>query len=212
MGQYYMPTLIDDNGKVSCLYSHDYNNGLKLMEHSWLGNAFVNAVCTQLWKRPQNVAWIGDYSNYYNGDVWEKKMPNIIDYAHLYESVWVHEDYKIRPEVEKIVNEKGFSYNGLSCYIVNHTTNQYINLADYYNENRYFPELLYDKNNTDPWCIHPLPLLTACGNDRGFGDFHDGNRGYELVGTWAFDTIELTDEDNFPDEYEQWHPHFREGN
>ena len=34
MGQYYMPTLIDDNGTISILYSHDYDNGLKLMEHS----------------------------------------------------------------------------------------------------------------------------------------------------------------------------------
>lgn len=65
MGQYYMPTLIDDNGAISILYSHDYDNGLKLMEHSYIGNDFVNAVLTQLWKHPQRLAWIGDYSNDY---------------------------------------------------------------------------------------------------------------------------------------------------
>ena len=48
MGQYYMPTLIAEDGTVSTLYSHQYDNGLKLMEHSYIGNKFVNAVLTQL--------------------------------------------------------------------------------------------------------------------------------------------------------------------
>ena len=50
MGQYYMPTLISEDGTVRTLYSHAYDNGLKLMEHSYIGNNFVNAVLTLLWK------------------------------------------------------------------------------------------------------------------------------------------------------------------
>lgn len=33
MGQYYIPTLIAGDDTVSTLYSHQYDNGLKLMEH-----------------------------------------------------------------------------------------------------------------------------------------------------------------------------------
>ena len=44
MGQYYMPLLIGKDKKILRFYSHHYNNGLKLMEHSWVGNNFVNAV------------------------------------------------------------------------------------------------------------------------------------------------------------------------
>lgn len=54
MGQYFLPALLkcqENNVKntedvIMHFYSHDYNNGLKLMEHSWLGNTFVNAVCS----------------------------------------------------------------------------------------------------------------------------------------------------------------------
>ena len=42
-------------------------------------------------------------------------------------------------------------------------------------------------------CVHPLPLLTACGNDRGGGDYHEGHPNYNRVGEWAFDLIECTD-------------------
>ncbi|MBR1807062.1 MAG: hypothetical protein IJ774_11860, partial [Selenomonadaceae bacterium] len=42
------------------------------------------------------------------------------------------------------------------------------------------------------WAIHPLPLLTAVGNDRGMGDFHEGGVGYEHVGTWAWHLISIS--------------------
>ena len=75
MGQYYIPTLIAEDGTASTLYSHQYDNGLKLMEHSYIGNRFVNAVLTQLWKHPMMVAWIGDYSDGIGGDPYEAKLP-----------------------------------------------------------------------------------------------------------------------------------------
>ena len=45
MGQYYNPTILADNKKtvVKWMYSHDYGNSLKLMEHSYIGNKFVAA-------------------------------------------------------------------------------------------------------------------------------------------------------------------------
>ena len=48
MGQYYKPTCIP---KEESLYSHDYDNGLKLMEHSYINNNFVEAVMTMLLDR-----------------------------------------------------------------------------------------------------------------------------------------------------------------
>lgn len=39
------------------------------------------------------------------------------------------------------------------------------------------------------WTVHPLPLLTAEGNGRGGGDYHEQNPDIELVGTWARDSI-----------------------
>jgi hypothetical protein len=45
----------------------------------------------------------------------------------------------------------------------------------------------------DGWKIHPLPLLTCEGNDRGGGDFRvdeNANQGnVELIGSWARNKI-----------------------
>jgi hypothetical protein len=64
MGQYYKPTILAKNKKtvVSFVYSHDYSNGLKLMEHSYLKNNFVSAFETLLIGNPQSVVWAGDYA------------------------------------------------------------------------------------------------------------------------------------------------------
>lgn len=45
MERYYMPTLIDDNGTISILYSHDYNNGLELMEHTLRTRGVHSRLC-----------------------------------------------------------------------------------------------------------------------------------------------------------------------
>ncbi len=62
MGQYYNPTSLNN---LENLYSHSYGNGLKLMEHSWIGNNFVGAVETLLaaggrWYKHE-IVWAGDY-------------------------------------------------------------------------------------------------------------------------------------------------------
>lgn len=76
MGQYFRPVIIDKkNSKkvVASLYAHSYNNGLKLMEHSYVGNNFVNAFTTLI--NDENgkykgypMAWAGDYSDEVVGD------------------------------------------------------------------------------------------------------------------------------------------------
>ena len=61
MGQYYRPTIINKNG-IETFYAHNYQNGLKLMEHSWIGNFLVQAVVTRLLNNPSMVFWWGDYA------------------------------------------------------------------------------------------------------------------------------------------------------
>lgn len=65
MGQYYTPIILDEDGKIEYhLSSWDFNNGLKLMEHSWLGNEFVAAVESLLAQEaPRRVVWAGDYAD-----------------------------------------------------------------------------------------------------------------------------------------------------
>ena len=46
MGQYYVPVILNGTGgKVIGSFSpYDYQNGMKLMEHSYIGNQLVDAV------------------------------------------------------------------------------------------------------------------------------------------------------------------------
>jgi len=69
MGQYYKPCILAENKKTvkSWVYSHDYDNGLKLMEHSWMKNTFVKAFESLIKGNPQRVVWSGDYADACNG-------------------------------------------------------------------------------------------------------------------------------------------------
>lgn len=64
MGQYYLPKNLT-NGEW--LYAHEYNNGLKLMEHSFIDNDFVKTVESLLmpngrWHKAK-IVWAGDYAD-----------------------------------------------------------------------------------------------------------------------------------------------------
>lgn len=64
MGQYYKPIILGENKRTvkAFVYSHSYNNGLKLMEHSWLKNEFVRAFETLILNNPKPIVWCGDYA------------------------------------------------------------------------------------------------------------------------------------------------------
>jgi len=70
-------------------------------------------------------------------------------------------------------------------YLINHDKGEYIDIAAYIKEAAFLW-------GDDYWAVNPLPLLTACGNGRGGGDFYTGNIGGDHVGTWAFATLEYT--------------------
>ena len=127
MGQYYMPTLISEDGTVRTLYSHAYDNGLKLMEHSYIGNNFVNAVLTLLWESPCRLAWIGDYSDEQYGDPYEAKLPHE-DFMQYYEAAWgdKRKEVQIKPEPRNIL-----TMESTDTYLVNHTRRCYIHIGEY---------------------------------------------------------------------------------
>lgn len=183
MGQYYKPLLIGNHGKRMVLYSHDYGSGLKLTEHSYIGNSFTNAVRTLIRDNPMRVAWIGDYSDEENGDAYEKKMPHE-KFISFYKTCWgEHSKKPERPE------SMVYDENVKGWYLVNHTQKCYLEMDTYIVASGHW-KMWNGHQYLD--CLDPLPLLTACGNDRGGGDFHKWCMGYENVGIWAFDKLEFT--------------------
>lgn len=201
MGQYYRPMLIDNEGTISTFSAHAYDNGLKLMEHSYIGNNFVNAVLSQIWKNPLRVAWIGDYSDSCDGDPYEKKIPRR-QFMTYYKAAWGDRDEQllVHPEPANVL-----SLRHKRRYLVNHSLKVYVDLGAFIAANKWHEKgYWYNNGHRERYscdsCINPLPLLTACGNGRGGGDYYDTHPCYDMVGTWAFDLIELTDER--PDDYE----------
>ena len=64
MGQYYKPTLKPKGGRVwKCFNPWDFNNGGKLMEHSYIGNAVTNYVKNLILRTPMRLVWAGDYAD-----------------------------------------------------------------------------------------------------------------------------------------------------
>lgn len=65
MGQYYRAIILGKrNGIKTSFVSYDYDlNGAKLKEHSYIGNAFCNAVENYLLNNPCRLVWAGDYAD-----------------------------------------------------------------------------------------------------------------------------------------------------
>ena len=68
MGQYYHPIILDATGKIVVwMEAHEYDNGHKLMEHSYLGNKFVSTFEYGLSPdgiyHMSSVVWAGDYAD-----------------------------------------------------------------------------------------------------------------------------------------------------
>lgn len=166
MGQYYTPVLIDEeNGDEKRYLSHDYGNGLKLMEHSYIGNNFVETICSEILEHPMRVAWVGDYADDVVDENKYKDIPNIKRFLEI---------ERDESDVYNKPNEVEDNVSSINYYILNHTKKEYICMYVYTFE-----------NNTN---IHPLPLLTSIGNGEGGGDYHGTSE--ELCGNWCGDVIE----------------------
>lgn len=146
MGQYYQPIILDEpiDGQhriKAFMYSHDYGSGLKLMEHSWMKNDFVQTFEKELSRRGKfyksRVVWAGDYAD----EEPEKEI-------NLFSMCDNEQDKKIKP---RKTNTKDYNF------IVNHTKKLFVDKSKV--------------PSVDGWTIHPLPLLTCEGNGLGGGDF-----------------------------------------
>ena len=167
MGQYYTPVIMK-NDKISTFLCYDYDNGAKLMEHSYIGNKFVETVLKQLYKKSGRLAWVGDYASDQKGD-----SPLADKFIEI-----ENQDEKYRKHPKKISNFE----NSMYITYVNHTKKEYIRIHDY-----------IIGNGFDKWgmIIHPIPLLTAIGNGQGGGDYWGTCE--NMVGRWACDEIEAVD-------------------
>ena len=181
MGQYYRPILGDAYGLNCKVFNRSVDGEYtfaKLMEHSWWQNSFVNAFSEFLYNEPGRVCWVGDYAD----EPDDFNFPNCSAfYVPSYDEVWGDTVSAIG------VASTDFTLDGK--FLLNHDNKQFVDLND------------YKANSIDKhgWCIHPLPLLTTVGNDRGGGDFHEGNTGFEFVGSWAWQLISIVDKP--PDDF-----------
>lgn len=147
MGQYYIAVILSNNGKTirRWMHPHKYNNGAKLMEHSYIGNNFVEAfehlISPEGMYYKSCIVWQGDYADLNTTD--DESDNLAVD----------NNDNEILPCPE---SQNKSSYR----YIVNHSKKLYVDKE----------RCLENKNN-----IHPLPLLVSEGNGRGGGDYRGHN-------------------------------------
>ena len=154
----------------------------KLLEHSWMGNVVTDAVAAEMYKWPMRLLWCGDYAE-------EDEVRDTTHGAVEYKDLWG--DAEPSHEFARV----DFDYSGK--WLCNHDKKLAIDIDDYWR-----------KADKDGWVICPFSLLTALGNGRGGGDYHEGNSDFDKVGTWAWDLISIEDEK--PEGYEVFDVVFKE--
>ena len=144
----------------------------KLLEHSWWENSFVNSFSERIYNKLGRVIWVGDYAD----------EPDDFDFSNCsasyipcYREVW--------GDKVQTLSSTSTDFKLDDKFLINYDTKQFVDLNEYKAKS-------IDKHG---WCIHPLPLLTAVGNGRGGGDFHEGNIGFENVGIWAWHLLTISD-------------------
>lgn len=202
MGQYYM-ALVERGGKDT-RYSlqikgwkeeqergeYGSYNGVKLMEHSYFNNSFMDAITADLYHHKAKVAWVGDYASDFK---WEEEGKP--DPKELFARTWEIDGG------EDIEDNGGMTLE--DKYLVNHTKKLYVSGNEYWDLNKF-----QWGNEGKYWCTHPLSLLTACGNGLGGGDYWKNYPDADKVGEWCMDEISV--EDTPPKDYKKVNYNFKE--
>lgn len=185
MKQSYRAVLCDGTDLLRVVPS-TYNVPNSLLEQCQIGNPYVNVSYMMLSKRPMRVCWMGEQADYpFDPDVdaYANALPEEefrMYYAMAWENTSFHCEIPLgtfRDDMlRKILNLRTTGF-----YLINHTRRTFIDMAAY-----------LSCNQVAGRCCDPLPLLTACGNGRGKAEFPAEQRGYELIGTWAFDLLEYS--------------------
>ena len=188
MGQYYQSVIGSERGwSKKVYYPLDFDNGLKLMEHSYIDTEFMKKIHSILYKNPRRVLWVGDYANE-KGDVFYSKSNRNLETPPrsipVYNFVWG------RNRSRNTDIEPGSVVDYENSFLVNHTPRGYLDMKKYCNVSKY---------NT--WgIIDPLPILTVVGNGRGGGDYSGTNE--NRIGSWKWHLISI--EDSPPDGYSEF--------
>lgn len=177
MGQYYYPTIKKDRA-LEQFCSLDCDSGMKLTEHSYLGNRFVDAVLSSLIDEPGRLCWLGDYATKSDFDalgVKEETAKLMLAAMGMFcskdsdpENLYLH------------YADCSPSETASEAFVVNHSKKEYVDLKLC---RKFMPEDRFGMK------LHPIPLLTAAGNGKGGGDYYGSNMG--MVGRWCCDEIQL---------------------
>ena len=201
MGQYYKAIVLSDDFKenettpiVAIATPWDYDNGAKLMEHSYVGNHLTlqmeNELATTHYGK--RFVWGGDYAD--ENPLWKEKEDGeeweLNCYGKCNQMAKTDTSLIIEPsDYDEL--KKAHKYHK---FIVNLDKKEFVKMPR--------------TRNKWPYAVHPLPLLCADGNGRGGGDYREDGKGVEFIGRWAFDHIGVTDE--IPEGFEEIKPNFKE--
>jgi hypothetical protein len=107
MGQYYKAVFLKNRTTVAgWFHPHEFDNGMKLTEHSWIGNTLLSAVMRHIYKNPTNLVWAGDYADPTKGR--KNNTYTLCD-----------NNKKLKPTI---------GYHKSLRYIVNHDKKQFVDL------------------------------------------------------------------------------------
>jgi hypothetical protein len=175
MGQYYKVIILADNMELIRIWicPSSYNNGVKLMEHSYLNNNFMNAmeylISSNGMFYKSRIIWAGDYA-----DSLEPKLVNE-DGGDL--NLYSLAEQQYGKFMAPYLNEKFIENMDRYRYIINHTKKLYVDKQKC-------------KKDYNGFIIHPLSLLVSDNcNGNGGGDFRGTDE--ELCGTWTRDIISV---------------------
>ena len=188
MGQYYKAIILDNNNKPLSKFSPLENgNGSKLMEHSWMGNDFVNCVENQLIDKPKRLVWSGDYADNENYKTLDKdEVKTILKLDSNLDKDEIKKEGINLYTLSEIIDETKLNTGSFKKgkYLINFDKKEFVNKTKV-------------PKDSDGWVIHPLPLLTCEGNGKGGYDFYGDEKG--LVGRWSRDIIgSSTHKSNIP--------------
>ena len=205
MGQYYYVYTKSLNGKERVFkpglrHGNDFEREmLKLLEHSYINNEFVNHVVYWLYRhKPVRLVWCGDYA----------EPEECKELGFDYETVWEEDS----PVIRTLKHREDLEANKEHLkYFINHSKQLYFDLHRYAKEG-VFKQKGFDiqEHKECEWeeCLHPVPLLTALGNGRGGGDYHDCYPNFKTVGSWAGGIVSV--DDKIPEGYKEFFVMFKE--
>lgn len=212
MGQYYVIATREENSQEIQFIDPD---GVKMLEHAWLGATTTQDIFSHLLSRPMTVAWVGDYAcrageydeisgkwrSYpqpihtptrpalFAGAEGEKRAEFVLA---AYKSWW-GADYDARKgKAVKFSHNPEDEFDPANFVIVNDTKKLFIDCKHQialYTKTEKYGEAEYKH------CINPLAILCDASQEDAGGDYHGANMW--ASGIWCGDIIRVEKRDEF---------------